>query len=46
MPMYILIEHSNKYSKASGSLLQCCQDIPTVNNNGNIVDINEANITD
>ena len=46
MPMYNLIEYSDNYSKTSGSLWQQCKDIPTVNNNGNIVDFNGANATD
>ena len=46
MPMYNLIEYSNNYSKASGSLWQYCKDIPAVNNNGNIVNYNGANATD
>ena len=40
MPMYNLIEYSDDYSKTSGSLSQYCQEIPTVNNAGNIVDFN------
>ena len=32
--------------KTSGSLWQYCRDISTVNNNGNIVDFNGANVTD
>ena len=46
MPMYNLIEYSDNYSKTSGSLWQCCKDIPAVNNNGAIVDFNGANATD
>ena len=46
MPMYNLIEYSDSYSKTSGSLWQYCKDIPTVNNNGDIVDFNGANATD
>ena len=46
MPMYSLIEYSNDYSKASGSLRQYCKDIPTVNNNRNIIEFNGANATD
>ena len=46
MPMYNLIEYSDNYSKTSGSLWQYCKDIPAVNNNGDIVDINGANATD
>ena len=43
--MYNLIEYSENYSKTSGSLWQYCKDIPTVNNNGNIVDFTVANAT-
>ena len=46
MPMYNLIEYSDNYSKTSGSIWQYCNDIPAVNNNGDIVDLNEANVTD
>ena len=46
MPMYNLIEHSDNYSKTSGSLWQYCKEIPAVNDNGNIVDFNGANATD
>ena len=46
MPMYNLIEYSDKYSKTSGRLWQYCRDIPPANNNGNIVDFNGANATD
>ena len=46
MPMCNLIEYNDNYSKASGSLWQCCKDIPAVNNNGNIINFNEANATD
>ena len=46
MPMYNLIEYSDNYSKTSGSLWQYCKDIPAVNNNGDIVDFNGANVTD
>ena len=45
MPMYNLIEYSDNYSKTSGILWQFCEDIPTVNNNGNIVDFTGANAT-
>ena len=45
MPMYKLMEYSDNYSKTSGSLWQYCRDIPAVNY-GNIVDFNEANLTD
>ena len=46
MPMYNLIECSDNYLKASGSLWQYCKDIPAVNNGGNIVDFNGADATD
>ena len=46
MPMYNLIEYSDNYSKTSGSLWQYCKDILAVNNDGNIVDFNEANAAD
>ena len=46
MPMYNLIEYSDNYSKTSGSLWQCCKDIPTVNNTGNIADFDGGNATD
>ena len=36
MPMHILIEYCDNYSKTSGSLWQYCKDIPAVNDNGNI----------
>ena len=44
--MYNLIEYSENYSKTSGSLWQCCKEIPAVTNDGNIVDFNGANATD
>ena len=46
MPMYNVIEYSDNYSKRSGSLRQCCQNILTVNNNGDIVEFNRTNATD
>ena len=46
MPMYNLIEYSDNYSKTSGSLWQHCRDIPSVDNNDNIVNFNGANGTD
>ena len=46
MPMYNLIEYSDDCSKTSGSLWQYCEDIPAVNNNGDIVDFNGATATD
>ena len=44
--MYNWIEYSDNYSKAFGSLWQYCKDIAAVNNDGNIVNFNEANTTD
>ena len=46
MPMYKLIEYSDTYLKTSGSLWQCCKDIPAVNNAGNIVDFPATSTTD
>ena len=46
MPMYNLIEYSDNYSKTSGSLWQCCKDIPAADDNDKIVDFNGANATD
>ena len=46
MPMYNLIEYSDNYSKTSGSLWQYYKDIPAVNNDGDIVNFNEANAID
>ena len=46
MPMYSLIEYTDNYSKTSGSLWQYCNEIPDVNNAGDIVDFNGANATD
>ena len=44
--LYNLIEYSDNYSKTSESLSQYCKDVPAVNNNGEIVDFGEANLTD
>ena len=38
MPMYSLIEYSDNYSKTSGSLWQCCKEIPIIDNDGDIAD--------
>ena len=46
MSMHNLIEYSDNYSKASGSLWQYYKEIPAVDNAGNIVDFNGANPTD
>ena len=45
MPMYNLIEYSDNYAKATGSLWQYCEDIPARNNN-QIVIFAEDNLTD
>ena len=45
MPMYNLIEYSDNYSKTSGSLWQYCKEIPAIDNDGDIVNFNEANDT-
>ena len=46
MPMYNLIEYSDNYAKTPESLWQYCLDIPAVNNNNQIVDFTETNLTD
>ena len=46
MAMYSLIEYSDNYSKTFGSLQQCCKYIPAVNNNGDIIDFDDAHTTD
>ena len=43
MSRYNLIEYSDNYSKASGSLWQYCKDIPAVDDDGNIVNSNGVN---
>ena len=45
MPMYNLIEYSDNYSKTSGGFWQYGKQIPAVDNAGNIVAFNEANVT-
>ena len=42
MSMYNLIEHSDNFSKTSGSLWQYCKEIPAIDDNGAIVDFNGA----
>ena len=44
--MYNLIEYSDNYSKTSGNLWQYCKDMSAADNNGNIVEFNDANATD
>ena len=47
MPMYNLIEHSDNYAKASGSLWKYCLDIPPLDNNNNAITFfTEANLTE
>ena len=46
MQMHNLKEYSNNCSKTSGTIWQYCEDIPAVNDNGDIVDFNGANATD
>ena len=46
MPMYNLIEYSDNYAKATGSLWQYCKDIPARNNNNQIVNFAANNLTD
>ena len=46
MPMYNLTEYNDNYWKTSGSLWQYCKEIPAIDNDGNIVDFNDANATD
>ena len=46
MSMYNQIGYSENYSKPCGSLWHYCKDIPTVNNDDNMVDFNGANATD
>ena len=44
MPMYNVIEHSDNYSKTFVRI--SCKNIPTVNNDGDIVKFNGANAND
>ena len=47
MPMYNLIEYSDNYAKATGSLWQYCKNIPARNSANNaIIVFSEDNITD
>ena len=43
MQMYNLVEHSDAYSKASGSLWQYYRDETALDNNGNITDFPDDN---
>ena len=44
-PMYNLIEYSNNYAKATGSLWQYCKDIPARDNNNLIAEFTAGNTT-
>ena len=44
--MQNLIEYSDNYSKTSGSLWQYCKEIPTINDDGDIINFNGANTAD
>ena len=46
MSMYNLIEHSDNFSKTSGSLWQYCKEIPAIDDNGAIVNFDGTNDTD
>ena len=46
MPMYNLIEYGDNYSKTSESIWQYCKDIPAGNDNAEIIDFAENNLTD
>ena len=46
MPMYNLIEYIDNYSKTSESFFQYCKDIAAVDNNNEIVNFSENNLTD
>ena len=45
MPMYNLIEYSDRYSKPSGILLQYCRDVLAVDANGEIFYFSTDNAT-
>ena len=46
MPMDNLIEYSDNYAKTTGSLWQYCKDIPSQNNNNEIIVFDVNNLTD
>ena len=46
IPMYNLIECSDNYAKATGSLWQYCKDIPARNDNNIIEEFTAGNLTD
>ena len=46
MPMYNVIEYSDKYAKPTGSLWQYCKDIPARNVNDEIIIFDANNLTD
>ena len=43
--MYNLIQYSDNYLKKSGSLWQYCKEIPSIDNDGDIVNFDGANAT-
>ena len=45
-PMYNLIEYSDNYAKTTGSLWQYCKDIPTRDNNDEIIAFDVNSLTD
>ena len=46
MPMYNLTEHSDNYSKTSGSLWQYCKEVPAVDDNDDVENFDGTNETD
>ena len=46
MPMYNVIEYSDNYSKNIWKSRQYCEEIPAIDDDGDIADFNEANATD
>ena len=46
MPMHNLIEYSDNYAKTTGSLWQCCKDLPAQNNNNETTEFALGNTTD
>ena len=46
MPMSNLIEYSDNYANTTGSLWQCCKDIPARNANDEIIVFDVNNVTD
>ena len=46
MPIYNVIEYSDNYAKAIGSLWQYCKDIPARNNDNEVTEFTGGNLTD